>query len=364
MGQLGQRHAAVTGFRHHKAPVAQGLDHDPADTVVVVDHQDGLAGARVDRGVGPHVAGRSLDGRGRRQQQADARALSGNAFDMRPAARLFGHRIDLGEAEAGAAIDVLGGEERVERACGHVARHALAVVGHGDLNPMGRGAGVFGAHRPGRKFQRPALGHGVARVDRQIEQGQFQLVLVGRHPAGVRRDLNFDGDPRAEGLGQQLRHVGDHRLDIHRFEGQALAPGKGQQPRREFGAPYSGVQRAFEISPVGGVGGGALQHNIQAADDRGEQVVEVVGDAAGQLAHRLHLLRLLQPLLLLPPQPHVAQDQPDYQPRNQKTACGHHAPDHKGQPSRAVDQPGGDRHMGRPARGRGRDVGGVVGKAV
>ena len=37
--------------------------------------------------------------------------------------------------------------------------------------------------------------------------------------------------------------------------------------------------------------------HIEGADDAGEQVVEVVGDAAGELAHRLHLLRLAQLLL-------------------------------------------------------------------
>ena len=46
----------------------------------------------------------------------------------------------------------------------------------------------------------------------------------------------------------------------------------------------------------------AQQQQIAEADHRGQQVVEVVGDAAGQLADRLHLLALgelgLQALLL------------------------------------------------------------------
>jgi hypothetical protein len=33
---------------------------------------------------------------------------------------------------------------------------------------------------------------------------------------------------------------------------------------------------------------------IQRSHDSGQQIVEVVRDAAGQLAHRFHLLRLLQ----------------------------------------------------------------------
>ena len=38
----------------------------------------------------------------------------------------------------------------------------------------------------------------------------------------------------------------------------------------------------------------ALRGHLQVADDAGQDVVEVVGDAAGQLADRLHLLRLPQ----------------------------------------------------------------------
>ena len=41
----------------------------------------------------------------------------------------------------------------------------------------------------------------------------------------------------------------------------------------------------------------APAHQIERADDAGQQVVEVVGDAAGEMADRLHLLRLPQRLL-------------------------------------------------------------------
>ena len=36
---------------------------------------------------------------------------------------------------------------------------------------------------------------------------------------------------------------------------------------------------------------------LQSADDDGEQIVEIVGDPAGELADGLHLLRLAQRLL-------------------------------------------------------------------
>ena len=42
------------------------------------------------------------------------------------------------------------------------------------------------------------------------------------------------------------------------------------------------------------VGADRLERQVAVAEDRGEQVVEVVGDAAGEAAHGLHLLRLSQ----------------------------------------------------------------------
>ena len=50
---------------------------------------------------------------------------------------------------------------------------------------------------------------------------------------------------------------------------------------------------------VGIVGVEAVERHLAEADDGGQQVVEVVGDAAGQLPDRFHLLRL--PELLLEP---------------------------------------------------------------
>ena len=49
-----------------------------------------------------------------------------------------------------------------------------------------------------------------------------------------------------------------------------------------------------------------VEHQAAVAEDRGQQVVEVVRDAAGELADRLHLLRLPQLLLELAPLGDVA----------------------------------------------------------
>ena len=45
--------------------------------------------------------------------------------------------------------------------------------------------------------------------------------------------------------------------------------------------------------------GQAATQQLEAADDAGQHVVEVVGDAAGQLADRFHFLRLAQHFLVV-----------------------------------------------------------------
>jgi hypothetical protein len=69
---------------------------------------------------------------------------------------------------------------------------------------------------------------------------------------------------------------------------------KGQQVRRELRRPVGGVidhlgdrgQRRIMLDAVG--------QDLDRAGDHGEHVVEVMGDAAGQLPDRFHLLRLEQ----------------------------------------------------------------------
>jgi hypothetical protein len=52
------------------------------------------------------------------------------------------------------------------------------------------------------------------------------------------------------------------------------------------------AELAHDVGRAEALGALARQHDV--AGDAGEDVVEVVGDAAGELADRLHLLRLAQ----------------------------------------------------------------------
>ena len=57
-----------------------------------------------------------------------------------------------------------------------------------------------------------------------------------------------------------------------------------------------------------GIAGGVLPQQLEIADHRHQQIVEVVRDAAGELADHLHLLHLAQLLLRAFPMRHFGQD--------------------------------------------------------
>ena len=70
--------------------------------------------------------------------------------------------------------------------------------------------------------------------------------------------------------------------------------------------------------------GEAAAQVLGVAHDHGEDVVEVVGDAAGQPPDGFHLLRLAQPLFELDPRGDVANDQLPRGPAAEDDRNSHH----------------------------------------
>ena len=99
----------------------------------------------------------------------------------------------------------------------------------------------------------------------------------------------------------QFLHASDQLVYVHRFGVKGLSAGERQQPmsesRRALGGASGHRYVALEIA-ARRLADPRLQQ-FEAADDPGQQIVEIVGETAGQLTHRLHLLALTQRLLRL-----------------------------------------------------------------
>ena len=95
----------------------------------------------------------------------------------------------------------------------------------------------------------------------------------------------------AERALQQLGHPVDQRGDVHGLRLELLAAREGEQAGGERGAALGAVDGAVEQSAELRIVGQTLAQQVEVAEDRGQQVVEVVREPAGQLADAFHLLR-------------------------------------------------------------------------
>ena len=109
----------------------------------------------------------------------------------------------------------------------------------------------------------------------------------------------LDLDLRPDRAPDQVRHAEDELVDVGRLGVERLAPREGEEAVRQrcraLRGPLGCDEVAIEVvdPPLCH----ALLQEVQAARDAGQQVVEIVREAAGELAHSLHLLALAQRLL-------------------------------------------------------------------
>ncbi|MFO1058041.1 MAG: hypothetical protein U1E53_13860 [Dongiaceae bacterium] len=336
----------MLGLEHQMAVLAQIGGGELADLAAVVDQQQpaGRHGGR--RG----AVGRRRRGRrrgARRQQQDDGGARAGPAVDADQPAGAPREAVDLGQAQPGAAADLLGGEERLEGAALHLRRHALAGVGDDDLG--GRRAVRHDAPR-GRDAQRAAGRHRIARIAGEVEDGEVELHPVERD--GRRRvvELERDGDGRPGGLADHAEDLAQAGIDVdHRALG-AAGPAEGQQAARDADAALGGAADRRHQAMISRPGQPLLQQ-VDAAQDHHQQVVEVVGDAAGQATQPFQPAGLLERLGGAPAGPQLAHQQQQEQAGQQQADAAADGGQPDGADERRVEQVARDADMDRPAGG-------------
>ena len=164
-------------------------------------------------------------------------------------------------------------------------RHLLQVtaVGSGE---------VAGAQR-----DLAAVADGVAGIDDQIDDHLLELVEVGLHLPKVAPIYDVELDRLADQAAKQHLQLRQHVVELQRLGTQA----SGDARRRAIAAPAGrpiGVLLDLHDVLEGRIGRAVIgEQKIGIADDCGQHVVEVVRDAAGELADGLHLLALDQVLL-------------------------------------------------------------------
>ena len=265
----------------------------------VFDDEDRLGAA----GGGPRP-GRRLGGDGRtafRQADLESGAEVRLARHVHEPTVLPDDAEHRRQAEPGAAARFLGREERLEDAGQDIGRNTAAGVDHPQPR-VASGADVrirafVGAAQrafQGLDAQTAAARHGVAGVHGEVEQHLVQHAAVGAHRQTHRVQVQLEADVLADDALQHLRGGRHHLVQIEVLRLHHLPPAEEQQLTRQVGATFgAGADLLQALAHVGRQGLDAGRE-LRLHQHHRQDVVEVVGDAAGELADRLHLLGLAQ----------------------------------------------------------------------
>ena len=290
-----QRGAAVGAGDDVVARVEQGFDRHRADHLIVVNQQDALhatvSGLRFAHGLG-------LRRFSTRQQHLDRRALFDDAADARGAAALAGETVGHRQPQSGALADRLGGEERLEHLVDDVGGDPGAVVGDGEADVVAciQVARLRQGDRPGRDRDASRALERIAGVDRQVQHHVVELVGIGDRDQRRLRQVQQQLDVLADRLAEQRRDGFDACADIERHRVERLLARECQHALGQRGRAQGRAHAQVHVAR-NALQALALQRSadhVERTDDAGEQIVEIVRDAAGQLAQRIHLQRLLQ----------------------------------------------------------------------
>ena len=141
-----------------------------------------------------------------------------------------------------------------------------------------------------RDRQGAAVGHGVPGVDRQVQHHLFDLPGVDLHGAQVAGQIAGQVDVLAEHAGQHPLERQHGGVEIEHLGHQQLSPAEGEQLPGQRRRPVGGAtDAAGEPAPRRARQPLGIERLGVAADDL-QQVVEVMGDAAGEPAERADLL--------------------------------------------------------------------------
>ena len=128
------------------------------------------------------------------------------------------------------------------------------------------------------------------------------MVLVDPGGPQIGSEIGFDQRGRTDRAAEHLVHAGDDAVDVHRPQLQRLLAAESEQLLRQTcRALRAADRRVGQPVPVRVGCRKPRLEQFEIADDRGQQIVEIVRHPAGEAPERLDLLRLDERRLGLTP---------------------------------------------------------------
>ena len=204
------------------------------------------------------------------------------------------------EPQARAAALHLGREERLEDPARDILRHAKAAVAYrqGRIRtpldaPFNR-VRCANLHASGFDDDRAAIGHRIAGIDDEVQEGVLYAAPVEEDEAKAAAQPRFDRNAVRAAMEQQRHGVLNQPVQIARRRIERLLARKSQETLHDTLAAACGPAGIVHEPADRRVRRQVPQRQFDVHRDRGQDVAEVMGDAARQVPDRLQLLRLLE----------------------------------------------------------------------
>ena len=139
-----------------------------------------------------------------------------------------------------------------------------------------------------------ALRHRLHRVGGQVDQDLLDMGGIRKYRGNVGITLNVEGQARGQGRAQQSHHLCDHRSEHGGLARSRLPPAEAQNLAHQSLRARGGLANFLQTLQSQRIGARILTRQFGVAQDAGNNVVEVVRNAAGERADDPHLLRFAQ----------------------------------------------------------------------
>jgi hypothetical protein len=145
-----------------------------------------------------------------------------------------------------------------------------------------------------RDLERPRGPHRLHRVGAQVHDDLVDLGRIAEHAGVAGADRAPEHDAGRQRRADGVERLVDDRLHVHRHALCHAAAAEREDALDERLGAHAGGQRGIDVATQCRPFGGVLLRQLAVAENRRQDVVEVVRDAAGERADRLELLRLAQ----------------------------------------------------------------------
>jgi hypothetical protein len=187
------------------------------------------------------------------------------------------------------SLVVKNGSKILSRISGGVAHCKHHIRSGGDL-AVSAGIVLIKKHIRRLECQLAARGHRIAGVDREIDNRRTQLRGIGQGGPGLCRQLPFYLDVLTQSGAQQSGGFSRHVIDVGLARLQRLLAGECEQLAGELGAAVGRFADQLGDCRVLRLVFHRVGKDVDCSRDDGQHIVEVMSDAAGQLADRIHFL--------------------------------------------------------------------------